>query len=54
MSFGLIVEGLIDPDEPEPVECHYCRHWEPCPCGCGKGWCSFYDKFTDELGGCDE
>lgn len=48
MSFGLRDEDWVDPDEEKPVPCRRCEHWEPCPCGCGKGWCSYCEEFTDE------
>ena len=29
-----------------PVRCRDCAEWEPCPCGCGNGWCRFEGDFT--------
>lgn len=38
--------------------CDRCRNWEECPSGCGWGWCSYIDEFTepdwsDDCGGFD-
>lgn len=53
MSFGLSDKSWVDPDETEPVQCCHCEHWEPCPCGCGQGYCHQLDEFTDEDDECD-
>lgn len=54
MSFGLHDKDWVDPDEEGPhVPCNQCEYWEPCPCGCGKGWCSQCKEFTDEDDGED-
>lgn len=54
MSFGLRDEDWVDPDDPIPIKCRDCEYWQPCPCGCGYGWCA--DRacdFTEEDDGCE-
>lgn len=56
-----VLEGPLEPpDECVPARvCSECDEWRECPCGCGYGWCLFFDRFTgddvsDECGAFDE
>lgn len=31
--------------------CASCARWAGCPCGCGMGWCRWYEDFA---GGCED
>lgn len=30
-----------------PARCRDCGEWEPCPCGCGYGWCRLDGDFME-------
>ncbi len=53
MSFGIRDIDWVDPD-PEPVvKCRDCEYYDPCPCGCAHGWCTYHEQFTEENEECD-
>lgn len=56
MSFGLNDKTWVDPDDEREVICDYCVSFEPCPCGCGEGWCETFKQFVDgdEFADCGE
>lgn len=54
MSFGYRDDDWVNPDPEPELPCELCVSYNPCPCGCGQGFCTTFNEwmFGEEFADC--